>query len=450
MVRQIIPTSLLCLSILTTFIWLILFHNQISLKNNNFVSDRESSSLQQLLHRHTQANTNATASDHPSSLPLPHIWKYVNNTQWCHSCPETSSQASSNSPGLIYMKIPKAASSTLVGINIRIARKVGARTLVLPSPGTTSSQLFYNFFDSSWFTGGSSNRNNNNMICDHSKYHGRQHLLERSEKSNPNHNLIWTFLRLPQERAISSFYHFEVSRKGKLPTNMKLHQYLQTQKNYEFKYIADHPDPDELINTLTRSENPNDIRHQQQQVVAMVQDYVLNPYDFIGLVERMDESLAVMKLLWSNFVRDEDLIVLKAKQSGKYDDGRSNNGTCIKIQKPASSFNKKIPYYVTDDFQNQNYDYLLYDIVNKSLDYTIGYVLGGRDVVNRQVQRLRYLQRYAEDCCQQTAIFPCSSIGTNQRYESQHDCYLFDSGCGYRCVDDALFQFNNLTRQSHL
>jgi phenylalanine-4-hydroxylase len=69
-------------------------------------------------------------------------------------------------------------------------------------------------------------------------------------------------------------------------------------------------------------------------------------------------------------LEDKDLIVLSAKQSGGYDDGQFNE-TCYfyQIQRP-----KNISFHVDNvlknDFVVDNVDYLLYAIVNHSLDMT--------------------------------------------------------------------------------
>jgi hypothetical protein len=64
-------------------------------------------------------------------------------------------------------------------------------------------------------------------------------------------------------------------------------------------------------------------------LLLSIRDYIMKPYTFIGIVEQMDESLVVMTYLLS--VDIGDLIVLSAKESGAYDDGRYNN-TCYMIR----------------------------------------------------------------------------------------------------------------------
>ncbi len=81
-------------------------------------------------------------------------------------------------------------------------------------------------------------------------------------------------------------------------------------------------------------------------------------------------------------------------------------------------------------------DYLLYDILNQTLDVTIQSL--GNDVVDQEAKRLKWLQALAKETCQERAIFPCSSNGARQIEAAAMDCYLTDRGCGYRCVDEVL------------
>jgi hypothetical protein len=308
-------------------------------------------------------------------------WESVPNQTWCHS--------ESKNIGLIYVKIPKTSSSTCAGINIRIARKVGERVRGL-------------------------DKDNRPKRCGHTYRHGRKALLKRRSP-----NILWTLLRDPAKRAISEFYHFHVSRKGVEPTEERLISHVTNRKSFQFNYIADTRNPKALS---TKTKNPfKDIR-----------EYVMDAYDFIGLLERKEESLALMKILWG--LETEDLIVLSAKQAGGYDDGMFNK-TCTKIQKP-ENLTAGFQSFLTSGFPRGNHDYALYAIVNRSLDKTIDYL--GRGRVQKEVQRIRAMQAIAEQKCQGEAIFPCSSNGTRQVERSQRSCYKTDAGCGHKCVDQVV------------
>mmetsp|Transcript_19915 Transcript_19915/g.29938 ORF Transcript_19915/g.29938 Transcript_19915/m.29938 type:complete len:110 (+) Transcript_19915:237-566(+) len=74
--------------------------------------------------------------------------------------------------GLIYVKLPKGSSSTFLGMNIRLARHVGARVLTTNTSDTGQNSSLP-------------------LVCSHIKDHGRWNLLHR-ESANGR---LWTFLR---------------------------------------------------------------------------------------------------------------------------------------------------------------------------------------------------------------------------------------------------------------
>jgi hypothetical protein len=339
---------------------------------------------------------------------------------WCRT------EGSSLLPGLMYIKIDKASSSTLAGINIRLAHKVGAKSQV---------------------EGG---------VCSHSKEHFRawtrlsQVELLQESSANPRQYqhqqlqprpLLWTFLRDPAQRAMSHYFHFFVSRHG-----YGVHQYhllksfLESMKNFQLQYVMIPPHP------LGASTNLDAIlmqvaSHPSSVSLAFLDDVVLQHYNFIGLVERFDESLAVMKLLWKLDVGD--LMVISAKESGNYDDGRYQN-KCIRIVRSsdydgdskAQRVLQRIQEFLGTEFLHDNLDYALYQAVNKSLDKTIAVL--GTDRVEQTVRDLQRLRELVEAKCQDATVFPCSKNGTRQMEESARNCYWFDSGCGYPCVDQLL------------
>lgn len=316
-------------------------------------------------------------------------WPVITGTKWCRSKRAT--------PGLIYVKVPKTGSSTLVGINIRIARKIGMQKSRVPP----------------WFPWG------HPKPCSTSYRHGRSELLGRQRPY-----LLWSFLRDPAARGLSEFYHFEVSRKGRRPTDTRVKLFLNSRKNYQFEYLADHSAP----KTLLEPNFPN-----ANTAVDIIHRYVLEPFHFIGVLERKLESLAVLKLLWG--LQSSDLIVLDSKKSGGYDDGRFN-GTCIRIQSQPMSISELLQQYMDESFPQGNIDYMLYKMVNQTLDKTIQRL--GVHQVNVEVEKLKSLQWLVEQKCQPRAIFPCSVNGTLQWEAASKNCYWTDSGCGFACVDEVL------------
>lgn len=312
------------------------------------------------------------------------------------------------------MKIFKTGSSTNVGINIRIATKVATRLLV--EKETSREVRFDNMNTTTQL---------DDDVCSYTSRHGREDLLNREDPY-----LLWSFIRDPASRALSEYYHLKVSRRGEKPTIPSLHHALDIKKNFQFKYMADHHQPETLLDSPS---SPPTVWDDDSAVDHLIEEYILRPYHFVGIRERTLESLAVMKLLWG--LETEDFVVLSAKISGGYDGGRFN-GRCTKIQKPPNPLPTIVQSYIDKDFHEKNIDYRLYEMVNQKLNDTIQML--GSTIVENEVQRLKALQQVAERACLEKAIFPCSSNGTLQLEAAEQSCYSGDTGCGYRCVDESL------------
>jgi hypothetical protein len=163
---------------------------------------------------------------------------------------------------------------------------------------------------------------------------------------------------------------------------------------------------------------------------------LLARHSFAAVVERMDESLVVMKLLFD--LDDGDIVVLASKKSGGYDDGKSKHG-CVMVQKAFTT--PEVDEFIRTNFTQDNYDYLLYAAVNRSLDLTIDAL--GRERVQEQVRKYRTLKHLAETSCQDEVVFPCSDDGTRQIEASLDSCYWNDAGCGHSCVDRVIEDYGN-------
>ena len=77
---------------------------------------------------------------------------------------------------------------------------------------------------------------------------------------------------------------------------------------------------------------------------------MLREYDFIGLVERLDESLVLLRLLLG--LNAGDILYISAKQSGGYDAG-GYKGTCYKIA-PSFTTPEMKDYLNGDEWYKRN------------------------------------------------------------------------------------------------
>jgi hypothetical protein len=318
---------------------------------------------------------------------LSRVWnpRTGNNYSWC--VPPGVGEEETVVNGLIYVKVHKTASSTSAGVNRQISRNIGETML-----GTGKS-------------------------CRQRSNHAKA--VEFRERKPPF--LLWTTLREPSKRAISQFFHFQVSRRGVKPSSQNMINRLHADKNFQLNYIS-------------TQEIPSNATHRiaVQDPVKLIRRNVFERYHFIAITERMQESLVVMKMLWG--LSDKDIIVMSAKHSGGYDDGRYKE-TCVKIQ--PSFTTPEVDRYIKRKFREDNLDYLLYAAANESLDLTISSL--GRLRFDKELERHRRLQKIAEDACLDKTDFPCSSNGTRQPELAARNCLKHDMGCGYQCVNE-LFQ----------
>ena len=292
--------------------------------------------------------------------------------------------------GILYMAIPKASSSTSQGVNVRIARRVGERVF--------------------W---------KGHHDCTH--YNSAHYLnVKQFRFRDPKKSFIWSTIREPWRRDLSEIYHFEVTRKNLSTDDTTITGKLAGMKSRQTRLLS--------FESRGASSLP------EQDLVRVVQEDILSVYDFLGVVERMDESLAVLSLLLN--VPATDVIVLNAKNSGGYDDHKN----CYLIQK--ANVTPAVKNFVqSDQYLQRNPDLFLYYAANRKLDRTIEML--GLEAVQDRVKTIAKLHTLAKHYCQQMAIFPCSPTGKFQYEFSKHDCYSFDSGCGFKCVDAQLRQFDN-------
>jgi hypothetical protein len=124
-------------------------------------------------------------------------WEPISNFSWC------SEQRIDDEPGLLYVKLLKTGSSTLVGINMRTAEHVGRRA------GLEEG------------------------ICSRTYLHGgRARLLGRQTPS-----LLWSSIRRCQ-----NFITFLVASRNVQPTDELVAAFLTSARAYQFKYLVDNDD----------------------------------------------------------------------------------------------------------------------------------------------------------------------------------------------------------------
>lgn len=323
------------------------------------------------------------------NYPIP-CFKPVRNDMW--------GKANTLKGGLIYIKTPKTASSTLAGINLRIAhRHIPPNSEFKRCASTYRHHKYYKF---------------------------QEYNLPK------NTTFVWTVIREPTSQYISLFFHLRVGRKHDKPNLINFKKYLYKTFNKttppQVRFIS-HRLP------LTSHDIADEISKKN-----VVQE-IIDKYNFIGVTDRLDESLVALRLILG--LDAGDILHVSAKISGGYDDGAGGN-KCVKIPSSAN-LTEDIKTYVSSDVEfNEilSIPKLLYKAANKSLDLTIQNTIG-QERFNKALMEHKYLMSLVNEKCAPKAIFPCSKDGEHQK--SGKDCYYMDAGCGYHCLDELYLNETN-------
>lgn len=293
------------------------------------------------------------------------------------------SQSYATNRGIVFLKPMKVGGSTAAGINLRIAKNMAER-------------LGRNF-----------------PMCDNNFDHAAGWMMSGRKRSE---SFLWTLLRDPTKRAISGFFHFYVSRFG-FEANME--NFVAVMKNQTDYYLK--------LHSVYRFPTMGD----DDQNAKAAND-IMTTYDFMAITERFDESMVVLQMLLSpHNVTLGDMLYVKAKSNGGYDDG-GHNGKCTFIKK--SDLTQEMKDFVASDEWRERvqWDQAFYEAANRSLDMTIDRM--GRDVVERKVELYRWAQSLVEDQCASEARLPCTPEGV-KRSRNETNCLFSDSGCAYECLD---------------
>lgn len=156
---------------------------------------------------------------------------------------------------------------------------------------------------------------------------------------------------------------------------------------------------------------------------------ILHDYDFIGVTERMDDSLVVLSMLLN--LQLTDILYLSAKGNGSFDDAGLKE--CTYIVPTFISPSMKQYFNDTQWTRRTKGDALLHCAAQRSLDMTIDQL--GRDKFNIKIKEYKRMQKLVTDACMEQVAFPCDAGGKRQTT----DCYWVDSGCGNRCIDSISF-----------
>jgi len=307
--------------------------------------------------------------------------------------------------GFLFVKPCKTGSSTASSITLRLAYNVAKRVLQQQQQQQQQQQPET-----------PQSGDHTNIVCKNRVEHNHASKMKYAQRDK-DHSFLWSMVRDPTARTVSQFFHFAVSREDVSSNDTSFQAFLRKYRyfgNYHIRYLG-----------LPRRLNGKQLQDEINRI--------LQEYDFIGVTERMDESILALQMILG--LTTSDVMYLPAKSSGGYDDGRFQN-RCVYIQPSFVSPGMK-DFFASPAYQKAIYwDQVLYQAVNASLDQTIDRL--GRTEFYRGLDRFQQAKRKVSQACTlQNVKFPCSVDGI-KRAANDTDCLLFDMGCGFDCIDRAL------------
>jgi len=318
--------------------------------------------------------------------------------------------------GLFYVRLIEASSATFSSVTARIARKMGQRQY--KKQEKTANHISEEIHE---------NMANRTCTARVASPRGRRFHDRTREQS-----FLWSVVREPVSRLVSKFYHYSNIGRKTLRGQTTLDRFQN------FVFNSQPQDYGYYYRSLGVSRNFNPYNKEHEKDTREV----LESYDFLGVSERIDESLAVLKIILDLDI--QDILYLPMESAGPkssnsdmidgfeidyYENWRGNE--CRPIPKSKITFEMKEWFYSEEFEALIEADVMFYKAVNASLDKTIAEL--GRDLVERTVRELRLAQKQVEEKCQ-SIKFPCSSDGKIQK---ETDCLFSNSniGCGYKCLD---------------
>jgi hypothetical protein len=402
---------------ITTIVYTIHLHSRLAAESEN-VWERENARLPSPRQRPNEPHNVAICFSDSCldvrAARIARVWPSKPYKSWCYldelavngHGATNNSTASFKRGGLRLIKVPKSASSTVAGVVLRIQNRRKCERPVR------------------W-------------------EHGRA----RDDEIQLNNPSVFRVapIRLAGDRALSNVYFHDVSFHGshrkreqkQKPRDAHIMRGLrQTPNNYILDYVTTNGDfnVSDTINTTILLAQPEALAKYIAALETHVQK-VLIDYDFLIVVDRMTESLAVWSMLTELPI--QDFLSLSTKLAGTwYAVGyNQKRPRCIQLVAPTST-PALDQFFASQTWQiRQAGDRLLHKAAAASLDQTIESL--GAHRVKAVIDEYQTWQRLVQQstCVRNNSFFPCTLDGTPQINYSRRHCYARDFGCGFPCID---------------
>uniref|UniRef100_A0A7R9ZJS0 Uncharacterized protein n=1 Tax=Craspedostauros australis TaxID=1486917 RepID=A0A7R9ZJS0_9STRA len=174
-------------------------------------------------------------------------------------------------------------------------------------------------------------------------------------------------------------------------------------------------------------------RYGDTSIDVIVQD-MLQDYNFIAVMERMDESLVVFQMLFG--LSTQEILYTKARSSGTFSNGPSVDRPCVYILKPSLTPGMQ-DYFASPEWKElAAEDERIFQAANASLDRTIDAL--GRDAFDAKMREFQAALVLAQQQCEGRVHGMCNARGNPIPFRKR-TCYIWAEGCDHQCLNDLEF-----------
>jgi len=326
---------------------------------------------------------NMTGYDGPST-----VWKKKKNPTWCVSLPKAKVPHLVTTPaheGLLFQRPVKTGTTTLTAIILRMVERYAA------SPSER---------------------------CQYRAMHETSRKLEFGKRDLAN-SFLWSVVRDPTNKAISRYFHFDVSIGQQEPTDLHFTKIMRRVYNR---------------NDLAQQLILNDAQHGVADMPAAYAHQVVRPildnYDFIAVMERIDESLVVFKYLLDLDLYD--ILYIKARSSGTFTNGPEAKGRACVYLTPSFLTPGMLDFFESEEWKSSNaVDIALYQATYQSLENTIATIPDFEETL----EAFRELQKKANQFCQDKIRGFCTD-GGDYVPKDERTCVVWGEGCDFDCLTE--------------
>ena len=232
---------------------------------------------------------------------------------------------------------------------------------------------------------------------------------------NEMKSFMFSFVRHPKDYILKSYFYYKVSKEGERATAEGIEEYCDDIGNKQSSF-------------LMSLKNENAYRRKGLESPSAIAKAIVAEYDFIGLVDKPDESLVLMQLLLG--LKTEEILYNPSPNAGTISLWKDNRNVCEEVKKEYEPMGLKAKgFFDSEDFYKTNgVDIEIYQEVQRVHEATIDAI--GREKFDQALRRYKDEMKIVEEQCLPTVQYKCNEAG--KRWKDLNSCDK--DGCEAKCL----------------